>query len=265
MQAAIQPDACVLCGEKRMQGNNNEINSLLMKCQSCGLIWKKQQTHAKNLEAWWGDPEGFLAYYIQGEPWRRIVAKKNLTWIARHSKIRGSLLDVGCAAGFFLDEAFRLGWECWGIDIARPLVRYAENRFSQCKVFLGEPCSLDLPMEHFDAITMYDTLGYAVDPQALLKKVTGLLMPGGKLFLTNLCADWLLGKKEELLSFNYYFSPAVMADCLSRSGLNMIDQFVQPKDINTAAIFSLAWFRLALPIINRNSVKMIYTVAQKPA
>jgi 2-polyprenyl-3-methyl-5-hydroxy-6-metoxy-1,4-benzoquinol methylase len=265
MQTTVQHDVCILCGEMLSPGKNKGIHSSLLKCQSCGLISKEQQTHAKNLEAWWGDPERFLAYYVQGETWRRIVAKKNLTWIGRHSKINGSLLDVGCAAGFFLDEASRVGWECWGVDIARPLVQYAENRFSQCKVFLGEPCGLDLPMGYFDAITMYDTLGYAVDPQALLKKVTGLLIPGGKLFLTNLCADWLLGKKEELLSFNYYFSPSVMANCLSRSGLNMVDQFVQPKNMNTASIFSFAWFRLALPIVNRNSVKMIYTVAQKPA
>ena len=40
----------------------------------------------------------------------------------------GPLLDVGCAAGFFVDEATRTGWQARGVDVSRPMVDWARAR-----------------------------------------------------------------------------------------------------------------------------------------
>ena len=39
------------------------------------------------------------------------------------------LLDVGCAAGFFMQDAKNAGWEVQGIDIAKPALDFAKKEF----------------------------------------------------------------------------------------------------------------------------------------
>jgi 2-polyprenyl-3-methyl-5-hydroxy-6-metoxy-1,4-benzoquinol methylase len=90
------------------------------------------------------------------------------------------LLDVGCAAGFLLDEARRRGWEVRGVEISRDLGEYARDRLG-LDLFIGELSDAGWPPASFEVVTVIGTIEHVADPRALLRECCRLLVPGGLL------------------------------------------------------------------------------------
>ncbi len=94
----------------------------------------------------------------------------------------GRLLDVGCAAGLFLDVARGRGWQVQGVEISEHAASVARERRG-IDVIVGDVMDVSLPAQHFDAVTMLDVLEHIIDPGELLDGVRGLIRPGGALML----------------------------------------------------------------------------------
>jgi len=94
----------------------------------------------------------------------------------------GCLLDVGCAAGLFLDVARDRGWEVEGVEISEHAASVARDRRG-VDVIVGDVMEVDLPARHFDAITMLDVLEHVVEPGRLLDRTRELIRPDGALML----------------------------------------------------------------------------------
>jgi SAM-dependent methyltransferase len=90
------------------------------------------------------------------------------------------LLDVGCAAGFLLDEARRRGWEVRGVELSRDLGEFARSHFG-LDVFLGELAEAEWAPASFDVVTVIGTIEHVLDPRALVRECCRLLVPGGLL------------------------------------------------------------------------------------
>src|SRR5205807_2536757 len=73
--------------------------------------------------------EGGAGYpgYIADERTHRHQARSYLKKIGRLGARPGALLDIGCAAGFFLDEARRRGWDVRGCELSEYAQTYARD------------------------------------------------------------------------------------------------------------------------------------------
>jgi len=91
----------------------------------------------------------------------------------------GTLIDVGCAFGRFLQEA-RRHYRCEGVDISAYALRLARERLP------------DIPLHHqaietfhpgrtFDVATCFDVLEHIPDLDPALRCLRGLVAPGGVL------------------------------------------------------------------------------------
>ena len=58
--------------------------------------------------------------------WHRQRARPVLNLLQPYYQL-GTLLEVGCAAGFFLKIAEETGWEVHGVEIMPPAVAYARD------------------------------------------------------------------------------------------------------------------------------------------
>jgi SAM-dependent methyltransferase len=236
----------------------------LLKCKWCGLIRVDKFLNQKNLKEIWDNEHGFPSSYVSGEDWRRKKSKKLLKWITSYIKPEGPILDIGCAGGFFLDEAEKIGFKSFGIDTSPVFVKYIENRFSPLiSVKQGNFSDEYIMPNFFNVITCFDTIGYSTDPGKDLRKIYSLLNKGGYLFMSNLLSNKLIHTKKELLSFNYYFDVSTINLYLKASKFSDIKSYVEPKNLNTTKKYSFKWFKMNIPILNRNDVKMIMTVARK--
>jgi 2-polyprenyl-3-methyl-5-hydroxy-6-metoxy-1,4-benzoquinol methylase len=98
------------------------------------------------------------------------------------SKATPRLLDVGCAAGFLLDELRRRGWDVHGVELSADLCRYARSEFG-LGVFCGELCDAPWLPASFDVVTVIGTIEHVPDPRHVVAAACRLLVPDGLLVI----------------------------------------------------------------------------------
>lgn len=88
----------------------------------------------------------------------------------------GSVLDVGCGDGRFLDAARGQGWTTTGLELALPAARAVKVR--RHRVAVAEIAAIDHGAA-FEAITFWDVLEHVADPLDALGVASILLAKGG--------------------------------------------------------------------------------------
>jgi SAM-dependent methyltransferase len=99
------------------------------------------------------------------------------TAIAQY-KQSGSLLDLGCSSGSFLEFMKGENWKLYGIEMSRDCAKIAEEK-SGAEVFVGDIIKAPFPPESFDVITCFDVLEHLYEPREVMAKVIEWLKPGG--------------------------------------------------------------------------------------
>ena len=174
---------CFLCGAKDKKFYLEKKNFKYFRCGNCGLI--SLEKVPENLSDYYSkgyftgdlDLDGYMDYESEKEL-TIATFKKYLNLITKANKNVGSLFEVGCATGCFLDLAKNSGWSVAGMDISS----YATD---ECKKKgLDVSCSTledfnNLEGGKYDAVAMFDVIEHLVDPVAGLKKINGLLKTGG--------------------------------------------------------------------------------------
>ena len=178
---------CLLCegrpGEPWFEANGYR----LLRCPGCGLGWVAEIAAAASPSTLYGE-DYFLCGgdgypdYVAAERAHRRNARGHLDVLdARHPR-RGALLEIGCAAGFLLDEAQQRGWATCGVEVSRAMAGVARSRFGldvRCGPFLDAR----LPDPGFQAVCFIQVLEHVLDPLAWLRSAFRQLEPGGTLLL----------------------------------------------------------------------------------
>ena len=106
----------------------------------------------------------------------------------------GTLVDVGCAVGFFLDEARQAGWRVTGVEVSPWAAEQARER-TGAEVH----SSLDAVLEAtegrpFDAVTFFQVLEHLPYPARALAQARDLLRPGGRVVIETWNRDSLVAR-----------------------------------------------------------------------
>lgn len=97
-------------------------------------------------------------------------------------KPRGSLLDVGCGEGSYLNFMRSLGWDVMGCEPDPKAAHIAKKRFD-LNVIAGHVEDIDIPSNSFDAITLSHVIEHTPDPYKVLCRCFDLLSNGGRLVI----------------------------------------------------------------------------------
>ena len=91
------------------------------------------------------------------------------------------VLDVACGTGvLFPDYLSRRVNSVTAIDISPEMVKIARGKFSGIEVICGDVETYEFG-EKFDAVMVYNAFPHFPDPANLIRVLTGLLKPGGRL------------------------------------------------------------------------------------
>ena len=207
----------------------------IVRCPRCGLVFRATLPTRAELDEIYGQTyfgggdtalrEGYLDY-VGDEDVHRTNARARLRRLAALVP-PGSLLDVGCAAGFFVDEATRAGWQARGVDVSRPMVDWASAHLG-ADVRLGTLG--DVPHDRDETcITMWDYLEHALDPRADVEEAFSRLRPGGLLALSTGDAGALLARlslrRWHLMTprhHNFFFTRTTIRRLLASTGFELV-------------------------------------------
>lgn len=174
--------ACPLCESLSTRLHLSVGPYRIVSCGSCDFQWVDPRPTSAELAAFYNDPTYFTAShlgyanYLTGEKSHRRLARARLRLIERLQPI-GTLIDFGCAAGFFLDEARLRGWRVAGIEVSGAM-RELSSRVAPGHVFLDSDAARQ-SLQRVDVVTMWEYIEHAVDPLKEMRAAGRLLRPGG--------------------------------------------------------------------------------------
>jgi len=164
----------------------------ILECPTCGTLFRADLPTPAELTEIYG-PDYFAdisatgagrgySDYLGEEINHRANAAARMQLLERYHPV-ASLLDVGSAAGFFLDEARKRGWRVEGVELAVDMAHYARNRLG-LEVHASPFEDADVKPNVFDVITMWDYLEHSLDPARDLRKAASLLRQNGLLAIS---------------------------------------------------------------------------------
>jgi len=211
-----------------------------LRCTGCGVVFSdiSAAQYAAARHNVWDDDElasTTLEFYRDA---RLVPHSEYLSELARR-RSGGTLLDIGCGLGVFLERAEAAGWDVHGCDTSPFWVEQARERTSAARVTCGEPSSELFSGRRFDVVTMWDVIEHIYDPLATLRIARDLLAPGGELFIRtpNFRYVWplygarrVLRSQVELGPLNHvvYFDARSMRRALALAGLRSCSWRVFP-------------------------------------
>ena len=178
--------ACPACGPATIHRYLYSKNRCdILQCAACGL--GRTETAAFDPSAYYtngyfsGEQTDGYADYLGAEPVLRREFVRTLAFIRRYRR-SGKLLEVGCAYGFFLQEAKR-HFEVSGIELARDAAAHCRRNGLAVDTGAADEINLNL-RGPFDVIVLLDVIEHLPDPHETLALLAGRLAPGGIIVLT---------------------------------------------------------------------------------
>ena len=242
---------CNICNAKQFKNLYVKRGFNIVKC-SCGLVYVNPQPTQKELKKFYN-----RKYSVPFNETKESVKNKAYKILNKLGDARGSLLEIGCSYGFFLDEARKKGWRVKGVEISKEASNYARKKLT-LDVFSGtiENASLFLKNQKFETIIMLDVLEHLIDPKNSLKILKNSMKKNGLLYLTTPNINSLASKINKQYwqwlsppAHLFYFSPETIIELLKRSGLKVVSIETFKGDANNLILETIKGIILKIGLL----------------
>lgn len=225
---------CYICGGKEAHLIKHESVWDVVQCDSCSFVYVTplpgEQFLYQHYQTYLPASDAHIAQ------WRTMMGsifQRSLDAIeARRSHDKGTLLDIGCGYGFFLELARQGGWDVYGLEPCAHARAHAELK--SLNVASEDLFTRAYKNEMFDVITLFYVLEHLPDPLKYLKEINRILKPGGLLLvrvphttpLVRFLAMFRIPNRlYDVPSHLSDFSPSTIALALEKTGFNEIHTF----------------------------------------
>jgi len=182
---------CPICHKKNPIIFDHKNGFTIWKCSGCDLLWTPDVSEdiLKDFysKSYFKSQDSTFGYnnYIEDEEILRKNARYILSEFPKFKNYQPKILDIGCAYGFLLDEARKLGWKTQGLEFSAEATNYAVNKLN-LNVSTGSMTQVEFPENNFDIITLIGVIEHLVNPIAAIRKINKILKPGGYLAITTI-------------------------------------------------------------------------------
>jgi len=225
-------EQCFCCGQAVLRPVYEVRSFTIARCPSCGLgrtvLDREFDFQGYYAESYFqGGVDDGYADYIGSEIALRTEFQNVLAYLLKKTHGRASLLEFGCAYGFFLQEAARHFTEVEGIELSADAARYCQALGLKVAAGAVDDTTLRGP---YDVAVGLDVIEHVPDPQDTVRLIAARLKPGGSLLLST--GDWgsllarLMGKWWRLMTppqHLSFFTRASMTLMIENTGLQLVE------------------------------------------
>lgn len=255
---------CPVCASELTRNYCTKDNFRHVKCISCGMVYiNPRLNHAATLEFYNSSAneiynEKKFHAYDEGESPDDQINAKNSRLIASYfvtdenvnSPLAGkSLIEIGCAKGYFLKQAKKLGASVFGVELNKINAEIARTSTGAC-VYENDLFELNLPAGAFDVVYMRDVIEHLHSPLPFIEELSRILKPGGMIFIETHNIDSLInrlvgGRHTCLFGFEHpvHWSYKTLKIALKKSGMFVDNVHFESADLN--ALTLLGYFRVS--------------------
>ncbi len=184
-------EICPVCGCKDHRLYLRRVYAIgkeffdLWQCSDCGLVFTHPPPSLEVVRGLYGEEYFYSDFscgirqgnYLETEASRVEEYRETLAMIQEFKK-SGRFLEVGCAAGSFLNYTRRAGYDAEGVDISAWAARTAKDQFG-LTVHEGRLVEVNLPARSFDVVFLGDLLEHEPDPVVFLQEMRRVLKDDG--------------------------------------------------------------------------------------
>jgi 2-polyprenyl-3-methyl-5-hydroxy-6-metoxy-1,4-benzoquinol methylase len=218
---------CISCSQRFTMVNEDSVNHL-SKIYSDAYFFEGKDGYPNYLE----EKEIITNHGIR---YAQLMQKYNCS---------GKILDVGCAAGFFLKGFQMNGWECSGLEPNSTMAEYG-NKELDLNISVGSLESFN-SNEQYDLVSLIQVVGHFYDIDIALENVYRLLKPGGLVLVESWNRASLVAKifgkswhEYSPPSVIHWFTDYTLNDIFNMHNFKFVDKGYPKKQINLKHALSL--------------------------
>lgn len=206
-----------------------------VRCRSCGMFFQNPSLNGAALGAIYSDPEVgriFNDRVLQHGAQRAFDGEKfqaTLDRVAPELEMGAKVLDVGCAAGHFLELCRERGFHTKGVELSEYSVRHCRDRLG-LDVDRADWKDYDVAGGGLDLVSFWSSLSYMDAPLEALRKAHFALRPNGMLVVLsdgNPHSLVMRVLRERCVGFEaprkWYFTPTVLQRALRQTGFAVVE------------------------------------------
>jgi 2-polyprenyl-3-methyl-5-hydroxy-6-metoxy-1,4-benzoquinol methylase len=222
---------CIVCG-------SNKFDSLyrgILRCNTCGHSFAELDMSETEFQ------KIYNGGYFQGDEYLNYIDDKDVLQKNFRKRLKtlkkylengtyNSLLEIGCAHGFFLELAEKLIEDVTGIDVTKDGTEYARE-ILHLNAIHGDFLQHDFGDKKFDIVCMWDTIEHLRSPHLYIKKISDHMNPGGIIAITTGDIESSMSRirKEKWRLIHppthvHYFSKKSITFLLQNYGFSVIHQ-----------------------------------------
>jgi SAM-dependent methyltransferase len=247
----IEVIACPICGTREHERTyyDEHLATRFVRCEQCRSVYLNPRPGPAPREQYYQGTDRSIRSQLRvaasREPAFRFIAAA----VHRH-KQRGTYLDIGCSTGAMFDQIDASAWRRYGIEPDFDLASYAAASHG-VQVHTGTLDDAGFPPAHFELVTLIDTIYLLPDPLATLRRIHGLVKPGGVLAVEFCGQAYMLKRSMGLMNYLfdgrwsrlrtdgrhlYFFTPAGVRELLAMAGFTALECIpISPIGLRMAA------------------------------
>ncbi len=169
---------CIICGKDETELVALQRGYRMVQCRHCKLVYMNPRPDREELKLLYRN------YHIRNgkneDDWNTLmegIFRETASFLVKKFPEGGTLLDVGCGYGHFIEIMKKEGWSVMGIDPSPLTLASAKKRGLNVREGTFE--DIETEPDSFDAITMFYVLEHLHEPLSALRKAWRLLRPEG--------------------------------------------------------------------------------------